>query len=146
MARKTSPATRGQNKRTARPWNLATAYRSAVARIREAGGGELAGLRRGKDESPVAFARRMAELAAPADMRLSLALGLGTTNLEHELYPRAMRLRADLSHKRLAIVGLRAGETLQDDGVSDRFSEFLTLFTDNARRAAPPAQGAQHDR
>lgn len=139
MARTTPAVAKARKSYTRRPWSFATAYRSAVARVREAGGGELARLRRGKDESPVAFARRMAELTAPADMRMSLALGLGTTNLEHELYPRAMRLRADLSHKRLAIVGLRAGESLTDDGVSDRFTEFLQLFTDRARpRAATP--------
>lgn len=87
---------------------------------------------------PVARARRLAELAAPADMRLSLALGLGASAADLETDKAGARLMLEAAHKRLGIVGLRTGEGLEE-GMSERMTRFLAVWMDGPRPAAPSA-------
>ena len=94
---------------------------------------------------PVGRARRLAELAAPADMRLSLALGLGATAADLEADKAGARLMLEAAHKRLGIVGLRTGEGLEE-GMSDRMARFLAVWMEPAAARpallAPPAAPA----
>lgn len=90
------------------------------------------------EREPVARARRLAELAAPADMRLSLALGLGATAADLEADKAGARLMLEAAHKRLGIVGLRTGEGLEE-GMSERMTRFLAVWMDAAPSSAPPA-------
>jgi hypothetical protein len=87
----------------------------------------------GRKVSPVERARRMAELAAPLDMMQSLALGHGTDPEVLERDRAAHRLRAELCHKRLSIVGLKSGEIVEND-LSDRFQSFLTSWLRRPKR------------
>ena len=118
--------------------NLDTAWQRAKRRIQ--GAAELdvdAELR--EVPEPVARARRLAELAAPMDMRLTLALGLGCSvaELEHERH--GVRVMGDLAFRRLAIVGLKSGESIEHD-VSDRLKDALSrFFEDDATDAARPS-------
>ena len=93
------------------------------------------------EREPVARARRLAELAAPADMRLSLALGLGATAADLEADKAGARLMLEAAHKRLGIVGLRTGEGLEE-GMSDRMTRFLAVWMEAAPSSATPAPRA----
>jgi hypothetical protein len=89
-----------------------------------------------RESTPIAKARAIAEAFAPADMRLSVALGHGLTPAELEADKVGTRLMADLAHKRLGIVGLRAGDSIEE-GMSDRMSRFLDVFFE--RPSSTPA-------
>lgn len=82
--------------------------------------------------NPVEQARQLAEIAAVADMRLSLALAHGTDPATLELYKGAFNLIAGngLAIRRLAIAGLKSGEAISLEP-SQRFQEFLERW--NAR-------------
>jgi hypothetical protein len=80
-----------------------------------------------KEQNPVSQARRLAELSAPADMRLSVALSHGMTLAKLEDNRAGARLASDLAFKRLSIVGLRSGEPVEVE-VSDRMRDFLERF------------------
>src|SRR5882724_8318763 len=73
---------------------------------------------------PVDRARRLAELAAPADMLALIAIRHGLAPEVMDTYKHQLRLIADIASRSLSIVGLRAGE-VQTFEVSDRFREFL---------------------
>ncbi len=89
---------------------------------------------------PVARARRLAELAAPADMRASLALTLGASAEELEQDKAGARLILEGAHKRLGIVGLRSGDSIEE-GMSERMAGFLRAWFEPAVSAPhPPAQ------
>lgn len=121
--------------------DLAAAWTKAKRRIKEASGRDLdAEVRSVRD--PVQRARKMAETSAPADMRASLALSLGATPAELELDKSGARLILEAAHKRLGIVGLRAGESIEHD-VSDRMRDFMERFyaTPSQRRTRALDEG-----
>ena len=113
--------------------DLTECWRRAKARILEASG-QSADVARAVIE-PVARARRLAELAAPADMRLSLALGLGASPADLEQDKAGARLMLEAAHKRLGIVGLRSGDSLEL-GASERMTDFLRAWFDAATPGA----------
>ena len=132
--------TQPRARRTGRRYgiDLAQAWRKAKARILEASGvsADVAS----RTAEPVARARKLAELAAPADMRLSLALTLGASPAELEQDKSGARLMLEGAHKRLGIVGLRSGDSLEE-GMSDRMAGFLRAWFNAAAPAPlrPPA-------
>lgn len=122
--------------------DLAKAWTKAKARIKDASGLDVDKESR-KLTEPVARARRLAEVASPMDMRLSIMLGLGCTPDELERDKSGARLMLEAAHKRMSIVGLRSGE-VQEHELSDRFQEFFARFTRSGARAerALPPKGA----
>lgn len=130
-------------------WDWGAAFETACDRLKDATGTDVwAAIE--AIESPVEKARVMAELFSPADMVLSLGLGLGTSREELEKHPRAVRLITELAHRRLSIVGLKSGETVQAD-MSDRMQEFLTRFFERAgaeaiETTATPVRSESADR
>jgi hypothetical protein len=92
---------------------------------------------------PVERARRIAELHAPADMMTLIAISHGLTVEQQEVYARALRHTSDLAQRRLAMVGLRAGDALAIEP-SDRLRQFLDLWhADSARDSRPPRDRAR---
>src|SRR5437762_8442660 len=79
--------------------DLAVCWQRAKRRILEAGGVNPDTVARIAE--PVGRARRLAELAATADMRLSLALSLGATPRELDEDLGGARLALEAAHKRL---------------------------------------------
>ena len=114
--------------------DLTECWRRAKARILEASGLNPDVAR--SVVEPVARARRLAELAAPADMRLSLALGLGASPADLETDKAGARLMLEAAHKRLGIVGLRSGDSLEL-GASERMTDFLRAWFDAPTPPAP---------
>ena len=102
------------------------AWQRALEAARTTSGADVeAEIARVKD--PVGRARRAAELAAPGNMRVALALALGTTPAEIEKDKAGYRMIAEDAHRLLAMVGLRAGEAVEVE-MSDRMQDFLTRF------------------
>jgi len=107
-------------------WNAASAWETARSVIEAAAGvdieAELAAI-----EDPIERARRAAQLAAPADIKLTLALTHGTTLDALESRRGAARLVGELAVRRLGIVGLRAGMDV-DVSLSQRFQDSMGRF------------------
>lgn len=126
--------------------DLGKAWQAAKGLIRQASGLDVDREAR-KVRDPVGRARRMAEVAAPADMRRSLALGLGAGIDDLERDKAGARLQLEAAHRRLSIVGLRSGEIVETD-VSDRMQDFLSRFFKpaGARRARGDSEDGHEDR
>ena len=119
--------------------DLARCWTRAKQKIAEASG--LNPDAASKIAEPVARARRLAELAAPADMRLSLALTLGASAADLEDDKAGARLMLEGAHKRLGIVGLRSGDSI-DEGMSERMAGFLAAwFAGTTSRPGPSPAG-----
>lgn len=110
--------------RPSEPWSFPVAYRRAQVVMNKA--------TRGLDEPEdvggggfVGHARRAADRAAPALIRLVQALTLGTSPEELDRVRGGVRVMAELAIRQLAISGLKAGETMELD-MSERFSKFMT--------------------
>ena len=127
VGREKSPRGPRQNHRRRHGVDLAEAWQRAKRRILEASG--VSADQAARVAEPVGRARRLAELAAPADMRLSLALTLGVSTADLEQDKSGARLMLETAHKRLGIVGLRSGDPL-DEGASERFTAFLRAWFD----------------
>ena len=122
----------------------APAWQRALEAARTTSGADVeAEIARVKD--PVGRARRAAELAAPGNMRVALALALGTTPAEIEKDKAGYRMIAEDAHRLLAMVGLRAGEAVEVE-MSDRMQDFLTRFfgQGGARRSTAHGKGDQN--
>lgn len=116
-------------------WYDLAAWRRVVELARAQGIDLELELKRERDT--VSRARRIAELLAPLDMIQSASISHGTSPGDVEVLNRAYRLKAELAHRRLSIVGLKSGEVLEAD-VSDRLRDALTRFFDPARRRPRP--------
>ena len=117
-------------------WDFARAWTRAQARITAAAGVDAV-TESNVEVEPVARARRLAEISAPADMRLTLALTHGTSLEELDAGRHAVRVMADMAFRRLAVVGLKSGESVEHD-VSDRLKDALGLwFGGDGDRVAP---------
>lgn len=125
--------------------DLAEAFKRARAIIKDASGYDVVRESR-KRRDPVERARRMAEVSAPADMRASIALTLGVTPDELERDKSGARLILEGTHKRLSIVGLRAGDSVEHD-LSEKMHDVLARFYvgSGKRRALPAASDADVD-
>ncbi len=86
---------------------------------------------------PVENARELARQYAPADMRLGIALTHGTDLDQLEWLRASSRLVADYASRRLAVVGLKAGESLSLEP-SDKFVDFLERWRGGV---TPPGEG-----
>lgn len=119
-------------------WEFLKAWERAKGVVQDATG-EDPDRAMAKEQDPVAQARRLAELSAPADMRLVVALTHGTPLPTLEANRASARLVSDLVHKRLSIVGLRSGEPVQVE-VSERMQDFLARFFDGRRHSRGDAE------
>ena len=104
-------------------WDFCKALDTARQRIAEAAGVPVAEVE-AAEGSYVARARKHAELASPALMRLQLALTLGTSPEELDRVRGGARLLLEACKQTLAVVGLRAGEEVSVD-LSERMQGFL---------------------
>lgn len=109
-----------------RGWDYAAAWRRAQARIAAASGLDVVA-ESAADVEPVQRARRAADIAAPANMRLILALTHGTSLADLAKERHGVRIMADLAFRQLAVVGLKSGESVEHD-VSDRLKSALGLW------------------
>lgn len=107
-------------------WDFAKAYRQAQQRIADAAGVPLEAVMQA-DGDHVARARKGAEMAAPALLRLQLGLTLGTSPEELDRVRGGARLMLESIKQLHAVVGLRAGEEV-DIGLSERMQGFLTKW------------------
>lgn len=117
-------------------WNFATAYRLATSRVAMASGltpDEYEQRERG--DNGIRRAREQFEIAAPAMVRLQLALTLGTSPEELDRVRGGARLMLESIKQSLAIVGLRAGEEVSVD-ISERMKGFLEQWQERRAIAA----------
>lgn len=106
-------------------WNFASAYRLASQRVAVASGVSVeAHEQQEREAGGVKRAREQFEIAAPALVRLQLALTLGTSPEELDRVRGGARLMLESIKQSLAVVGLRAGEDVSVD-ISDRMQAFL---------------------
>lgn len=89
------------------------------------------------EQKPIDRARLVAEFLAPADMLMLAAISLGTDTEELEANKVAFRLKAEIALRRLAVVGLKSGDSGPLD-ISDRMRTFLERF-----HAEAPARAAR---
>lgn len=136
-----TPHQRAADRRSAGRLDLAEAWRKACAVILEASGVDITAESK-KVRDPVSRARRLAEIAAPADMRLSIMLGLGCTPEELERDKSGAKLMLEAATKRLAVVGIRLGESGASSRAepSERLKEFFERFTASSARAERDAR------
>jgi hypothetical protein len=115
-------------KRT-RGWNGPEAFRKALQTMRRLDADTPTDWRRELDgiTDPVDRARKMAELASPADMALLIAIRHGVDADTAEAYRSQLRLVADIAGRSLSIVGLRAGDVQQFEP-TERFRAFLDAW------------------
>lgn len=93
-------------------WDPIKAYARAVEHLAVSGISADELIAATKDDQPVGKARRYADLAAPAMMRLQLAVVLGTSPEDLDRWRGGFRIMLDGIKTSLAIVGLRAGEEI----------------------------------
>ncbi len=113
-------------------WEFLKAWERAKGVVQDATG-EDPDRAMAKEQDPVAQARRLAELAAPADMRLSVAISHGMPLSQLDANRAGARLASDHVFRRLSMVGLKSGEPLEVE-VSDRMRDFLERFFNRGRR------------
>lgn len=109
-------------------------WTEAAARIKRAGGLDIDREARAVHD-PVQKARRLAEVAAAADMRLTIAYGHADPRT-HEPVKGYVSLALQAAFRRLAAVGVRSGDVVEHD-LSDRFQDFMQRFS-AARAPDPP--------
>ena len=86
-----------------------------------------------REQDTIGRGRRLAELLAPLDVMQSAAISHGTDPANLENHKSAHRLRAELSHRRLAMIGLKSGEVVEH-GLSEKMERFLEAWYNRPRR------------
>ncbi len=117
--------------------DLARAWPRARRAIETASGQRVREIR--EIAEPVPRARRLAELAAPALLRLRLALELGTSPEELSEDRSGCALMLEGSHRDLARVGLGSADFGDTGGLSERMTRFLAVWFERPAPAGLPA-------
>ncbi len=99
----------------------------------------------GREADPVTRARRVAELAAPADMKVLTTITHGLPAAVALTHHRPLTLISELAQRRLATVGVRAGEVVEHE-LSDRFQAALARWPGLLEPEPRPALLAAPDR